>query len=403
MLVHNTLSVNKTLNHSKFALKVLNEKNNKTQNTTNSTALPNYSQVDKSKIAFMGRTQKQQADIGFSGSKTPIELISEMLIKPLESNHESIPSSVLLGVSDDYAGKSVVESIKQKINADFVTISDSANSGVVSELCDILDNARSKYLQNGRRTVVVINDAEKMLGMSPVYAREYADSPVDEKDLRYLETLGNNTRKISYFKSLLDHVHEPPQNQSDFGRSATTILMTSKTPHLIHPDLSSRTGKVKTIIVSNEHAENMVQESRRIEADYTEIYNAGDSKLESKNYIGAMQNFTRAIELNPNSERAYGNRGICKCYLGDFKGAIPDYTRAIELNPARAMSYKYRGFCKYASSDYKGALEDYAAARNLYREQNDAEMCKKIDSMIDEAKRKEKEFVEVEEKDWNWR
>ena len=46
-----------------------------------------------------------------------------------------------------------------------------------------------------------------------------------------------------------------------------------------------------------------------------------------------LQTLTKAIELNPNDAKAYYNRGLAKSDLQDYKGAIADFNKAIELNP----------------------------------------------------------------------
>ena len=39
------------------------------------------------------------------------------------------------------------------------------------------------------------------------------------------------------------------------------------------------------------------------------------------------------MEINPKDADAYYNRGIAKGDLKDYYGAISDYTKAIEINP----------------------------------------------------------------------
>ena len=55
-----------------------------------------------------------------------------------------------------------------------------------------------------------------------------------------------------------------------------------------------------------------------------EYYNRGNSKAKAKDYYGAIADYTKAIEINPNDAGAYYNRGISKYYLGDKNGACQD-------------------------------------------------------------------------------
>ena len=50
----------------------------------------------------------------------------------------------------------------------------------------------------------------------------------------------------------------------------------------------------------------------------------GRLKSDKKDYYGAISDYTKAIEINPNDPMAYSLRGIAKGLLGDTKGACDD-------------------------------------------------------------------------------
>ena len=56
-----------------------------------------------------------------------------------------------------------------------------------------------------------------------------------------------------------------------------------------------------------------------------EMGNIGD-------YEGAIKNYTKVIELDPDNYVAYMNRGWNKSNLGDEYAAISDYNKSIEIN-----------------------------------------------------------------------
>ena len=62
-------------------------------------------------------------------------------------------------------------------------------------------------------------------------------------------------------------------------------------------------------------------------------FNSGVDKYEQGDYQGAIADFTKVIEIDPQSADAYHNRGTAKDDLEDYQGAIADYTKAIEINP----------------------------------------------------------------------
>ena len=63
-------------------------------------------------------------------------------------------------------------------------------------------------------------------------------------------------------------------------------------------------------------------------------------------YAAAVQDFTQAIQLVPESAYAYGNRGVAKAALGNAEGAIKDFDAAIRINPEYTEIYYDRGRAK---------------------------------------------------------
>ena len=89
----------------------------------------------------------------------------------------------------------------------------------------------------------------------------------------------------------------------------------------------------------------------------------GNARRENKDYIGAISDYTSAIEINPRDEEAYTYRGISYELLEDYESANRDYTMAIEINPKNTSALKFRAFNKQTMFDDKaGALEDYSKA-----------------------------------------
>ena len=58
----------------------------------------------------------------------------------------------------------------------------------------------------------------------------------------------------------------------------------------------------------------------------------------------------------------FRSRGITKRNLKDYQGAIADYTKAIEIDPQYAFAYVIRGDAKLKLEDYQNACKDYKKA-----------------------------------------
>ena len=104
----------------------------------------------------------------------------------------------------------------------------------------------------------------------------------------------------------------------------------------------------------------------------TTYYNRGWLKDDLKDYFGAIADYTKAIELNPDNDDAYINRGVAKQNLKDYYGAIADYTKVIELNPDNDDAYYNRGIAKYDLKDYYGAIADFTKAIELNPDKTNA-------------------------------
>lgn len=92
---------------------------------------------------------------------------------------------------------------------------------------------------------------------------------------------------------------------------------------------------------------------------------SAESKYNSGDYIGAILDFTKAIELTPNRSILYYQRGNSKWLLKDYYGSILDSNKAIELNPQFSAAYTIRGNCYSALNKNKEAFSDFTRAIEL--------------------------------------
>lgn len=100
--------------------------------------------------------------------------------------------------------------------------------------------------------------------------------------------------------------------------------------------------------------------------------NRASMRFLKKDIQGAIQDFDKAIELNPKNPELYLNRGYIKQLTNDLKGALADYNNALSINPRFAFAYNNRGVLKVALNDIQGAMDDYAKAIELNGKYSDA-------------------------------
>src|SRR6266498_4137805 len=129
-------------------------------------------------------------------------------------------------------------------------------------------------------------------------------------------------------------------------------------------------------------------------------YNHGLKLFEKGDLDGAIEDYTRAIEISsrltpskrdraaswsntnkfdssaeadritvidPLTAMAYTNRGIARFRKGDIDGANADLDQAIRINPGLAEAYAARGVTRRASGDSVAALADLDRALSIDR------------------------------------
>jgi tetratricopeptide (TPR) repeat protein len=94
-------------------------------------------------------------------------------------------------------------------------------------------------------------------------------------------------------------------------------------------------------------------------------YNRGNAYGKLKQYKRAIEDYSKAIELDLKFADAYNNRGNAYDELKQYKRAIEDYNKAIELNPTYAMAYYNRGNAYGKLKQHEKAIEDYSKAIEL--------------------------------------
>lgn len=95
--------------------------------------------------------------------------------------------------------------------------------------------------------------------------------------------------------------------------------------------------------------------------------NHGVARQKKGDLDGALEDYSRAIELNPHDATPYNDRALVKIAKGDLDGALEDYDRALEISPRNIEIRDNRGVAKQKKGDLDGALADYNIAIKLYK------------------------------------
>ena len=120
---------------------------------------------------------------------------------------------------------------------------------------------------------------------------------------------------------------------------------------------------LKTLLALSGTVKPLPQGNRSISAET--YFAQGNAKAALGQYVAAISDFDKAIQLEPDAANAYINRGIAKAELGRYSAAIRDFDKAIQLKPEDADAYSNRGVAKRKLSQYFAAIKDYDKAIQL--------------------------------------
>jgi tetratricopeptide (TPR) repeat protein len=94
-------------------------------------------------------------------------------------------------------------------------------------------------------------------------------------------------------------------------------------------------------------------------------YHRAVAYLKLEQYNVAMQDYDRAIELNPNSSESFLGLGIIYTKLNHPQEAIHFFSRCLTLNTEDSIAYTNRGYNKLKLDDYLSALDDFDKALDI--------------------------------------
>jgi putative GTP pyrophosphokinase len=88
----------------------------------------------------------------------------------------------------------------------------------------------------------------------------------------------------------------------------------------------------------------------------------GMANFAQSHYEEAVKDFSRSLEMEPQSYKAAYYRGIVRAVEQRYLEAIDDFTLALKINPYQNFCLYRRGQAYYHIGDYPQALADCEAA-----------------------------------------
>lgn len=99
--------------------------------------------------------------------------------------------------------------------------------------------------------------------------------------------------------------------------------------------------------------------------DFDFYLRQGISSLSRSDYESALEQFNKAIALNPNSARAHNLRGVAFFQLKNFKDAEEQFQNAVALDASYAEAYNNLGSIFFAKRQFDKAIDMFKKALSL--------------------------------------
>ena len=121
-------------------------------------------------------------------------------------------------------------------------------------------------------------------------------------------------------------------------------MISSEIIKVLPADAYDMRGYCKLMLEDNRGAINDFTKAIQLRPTWWDYGNRGTARLNLGLYLDAKADFTKVIELHPQDEKAYFNRGLCNHYLNLKSQACSDLSRAGELGMKEAYE-AIKEFC----------------------------------------------------------
>jgi tetratricopeptide (TPR) repeat protein/S1-C subfamily serine protease len=153
--------------------------------------------------------------------------------------------------------------------------------------------------------------------------------------------------------------------REDLKKFHSSILQKQSVVYRFLGDFSTSAGREREARENYEQALTVINQAISLLPNNPNYYNEKWSVLsELKRYDEGLAAITQAIDLAPRAAW-YVNRGILYRRQQKYKLALDDYNKAIELNPNHANAYNNRGNLYQDKKKYELALDDYNKAIDI--------------------------------------
>jgi len=125
-------------------------------------------------------------------------------------------------------------------------------------------------------------------------------------------------------------------------------------------------GACNASLMQFDAAINNYKKALKINPDYADAYNNMGNALKDKGDLeAAIESYNQALKIKPDYAQAYNNIGIALKDKGDLEAAIESYKQALKIKPDYAHAYNNMGNALSEKGDLEAAIESYKQALKI--------------------------------------
>ncbi|OMJ17475.1 Small glutamine-rich tetratricopeptide repeat-containing protein 2 [Smittium culicis] len=123
-----------------------------------------------------------------------------------------------------------------------------------------------------------------------------------------------------------------------------------------------KSGKITETSQSSAPSTNDQDSSKNNKALAEEFKAKGNAFMSSKDYSDAIEEYSKAIDIDSTNAIYYANRSAAECQLGNMENALNDAQMAIDIDPTYSKAYSRLGHAHYGLGEFSEAADAYRNA-----------------------------------------
>jgi len=216
-----------------------------------------------------------------------------------------------------------------------------------------------------------LDDWNQAIRLNPNDANTYCNRATAYNDLKnYEQALNDSNQAIRLNPNHVTAYYNRAFAQMELGEYQQAIDDCKEAIRLnpnhvaVHQHLTNAKNRLfeQYHVNAHQHLTNLTNTENRL---YEQYFNQGITLINQEKYQQAIEQFTKALTLNPNDIQVYSWRRDAYIQLGQYQPAVEDCTLIISIAPRNIPAYIKRCFSHLSLGKYQQALEDSNKAISL--------------------------------------